>query len=421
MYNMSKNNSSYVIAVLATIVRYYDYALFGLSASVISKTFMFGRDDSDQMLLFFAIFSLAVIARPFGSILFGKIGDRISRIASMKTATIIAAISTSAVALIPSFDYIGWGSVILLTICRMAFLISLSGEIDAIKIFVAEKIGKERRNFAIGVVAFASQLGVILASIMYHISVSIEGLEYLWRLNFILGGFLGLLVILMRGALEESNMFLNSKSRLNLEVDYNIARLIFNNRLKFFLAMLVNGMLGGGYHFLIIFLGTFASNVADLISSEQASANNIILITLYGFGCLISGYLADKISTLKQIFTALSISIIIVIIMQSIITMGVFSFSLHKVLAFTVPFYSVPCAIKLQSLFATGIRMRMYSLSHSVGSMIFSSTTPFFCMLIWRYTGLSSIVIGYFLIQLGILFFTLIYINKKDFENFFET
>lgn len=418
---MYREYSSYIIAILATIVRYYDYALFGLSASVISKTFMPGSDDSDQMLLFFAVFSLAVVARPLGSVLFGKIGDRVSRVASVKIATIIAAISTSAIALIPGFNSWGWVSVMLLALCRMMFLMSLAGEIDAIKIFVAEKIGKKRRNFAIGVVSFSSQLGVILASVMYHIAISIEELESAWRLNFVLGGFLGIIVIMLRGYLRESQTFLNSKSRMSQEVNSGIGTLVVNNRLKFFLSMMVNGMLGGGYHFLIIFLGTFAANVADVISINQASSSNITLIALYGMGCFISGYLADHINPLKQISFALSLSIICVLIMEFMIGAGVFSFALHRALAFVVPFYSVPCAIKIQSLFPTGIRMRMYSLSHSIGSMVFSSTTPFVCMLIWRWTGMFSMVLGYFLLQLGLLFFVLIYTSRKEYSNFFET
>lgn len=417
---MHKEYSSYIIAILATIVRYYDYALFGLSASVISRTFMPGADDSDQMLLFFAVFSLAVIARPLGSVVYGKIGDKAGRIVSMKLSTIIAAISTGVIALIPSFASWGVLSVVLLTLCRMMFLMSLAGEIDAIKIFVAEKIGKKRRNFAIGIVAFSSQLGVILASFMYHISISVEGMETLWRLNFVLGAILGGIVIMFRGYLKESQAFLDSKSRISPEVNSSVVDLIIENRLKFFLSMIANGMLGGGYHFLIIFLGTFAGNVADVITKSQAASSNVILIALYAIGCFISGYLADKTTAAKQILFALSLTIACAIIMEFLIAQGGFSFSLHRVLVFLVPFYSVPCTVKLQSLFPMAIRMRMYSLSHSIGSMVFSSTAPFVCMLIWRQTGMFSMVLGYFLLQLGILFFALVYIGRKEYSNFFE-
>jgi MFS family permease len=353
-------------------------------------------------------------------VVYGKIGDKAGRIVSMKLSTIIAAISTGIIALIPSFASWGMFSVVLLTLCRMMFLMSLAGEIDAIKIFVAEKIGKKRRNFAIGIVAFSSQLGVILASFMYHISISVEGMESLWRLNFVLGALLGCIVIMFRGYLKESQAFLDSKSRISPEVSSSVVDLIIENRLKFFLSMIANGMLGGGYHFLIIFLGTFAGNVADVITKSQAASSNVILIALYAIGCFISGYLADKTTAAKQILFALSLTIACTIIMEFLITQGGCSFSLHRILVFLVPFYSVPCTVKLQSLFPMAIRMRMYSLSHSIGSMVFSSTAPFVCMLIWRQTGMFSMVLGYFLLQLGILFFALVYIGRKEYSNFFE-
>lgn len=413
--------SSYIIAFCATIVRYYDYALFGLSASVISRTFMPGADSTDQMFVFFMIFSLAVTARPLGSVIFGKIGDRVSRIASVKIATVIAATSTSFVALIPSFDLVGWLAVFILTLCRMLFLMSLAGEIDAIKIYVAEKIGKNKRHLAIGLVSFSSQVGVLLASMMYHLAVSIEEIEWLWRLNFLLGGGLGLLVVLMRGYFQESAAFLKSKSRVGDESGESIWVIAGNYKLKFILATIANGMLGGGYHFLIIFLGTFAANVAEIISLEQATSGNIILIALYGASCLLSGYSADKVNIFLQSTIALTCSIVCVLVMEFMLQIDVFAGFLHYMLAFIAPFYTIPCVIKIQSLFPTGVRMRMFSLSHSIGSMVFSSSTPFFCMLLWKVTGLFSMVLSYFLLLLGVLFFILLYLSKKNYTSMFES
>ena len=251
-----KKYSPYIIAFCATIIRYYDYAIFGLSAAMISKNFMPGAEDGDQMLVFFAIFSIAMLARPLGSIIFGKIGDKVSRVASVKVAMVLAAVSTSLIAIIPSFESIGWFAVILLTLCRMLFLVSLAGEIDAIKIYVAEKIGKKRRHLAIGIVSFSSQLGVLLASVMYHVAISFEEIQWLWKMNFALGGVFGLFVIMMRGLLQESDSFLKSKSRIIDGVDSSVFSIIAHNKMKFMLAVLINGMLGGGYHFLIIF-GTY--------------------------------------------------------------------------------------------------------------------------------------------------------------------
>ncbi len=416
-----KKYSPYIIAFCATIIRYYDYAIFGLSAAMISKNFMPGAEDGDQMLVFFAIFSIAMLARPLGSIIFGKIGDKVSRVASVKVAMVLAAVSTSLIAIIPSFESIGWFAVILLTLCRMLFLVSLAGEIDAIKIYVAEKIGKKRRHLAIGIVSFSSQLGVLLASVMYHVAISFEEIQWLWKMNFALGGVFGLFVIMMRGLLQESDSFLKSKSRIIDGVDSSVFSIIAHNKMKFMLAVLINGMLGGGYHFLIIFLGTFAANVADIISPEQAAYSNIRIIALYGAACVLSGYVSDRIHITKQTVIALTCSISCVLIMEFMLSFGVFAGYLHYMIAFIAPFYAVPCAIKMQSLFATGVRMRMFSLSHSLGSLIFSSTTPFICMLIWRWTQSFALVLTYFLAQLVVLFFALFVVARKDYINMFET
>lgn len=417
-----KERSSYIIAFCATIVRYYDYALFGLSASLISKHFMPGKDNSEQMLVFFAIFSVAVLARPVGSIIFGKIADRVSRIASVKIATVMAIISTSLIAVIPSFELISWFSVAALIFCRMVFMMSLAGEVDAIKVYVAEKIGNEKRHFGAGIVSFSSQIGVLLASVMYHIAISYEEIKWLWKMNFVIGGILGLAVFMMRGYFSESKVFLKEATTgSRLDADEGIISIIWNNKLKFVLSSIVNGMIGGSYHFLVVFLGAFAANVINIIPPEQAASNNSKLIALYGVACILSGYIADKVKVIAQVSIALTASIICVLVMEFMVEMNVFVIELHYTLAFIVPFYTIPCAIKVQSLFPIGIRMRMFSLSHSIGSMIFSSTTPFICMLLWKSTELPSIVLSYFLAQLGILFFVMIYIANKNYVSMFKT
>ena len=416
-----KRYESLIIAFFVTIVRYYDYALFGLSASLLSKNFMPHGDDGDQMLIFFAVFSLATIARPIGSIIFGKIGDLVGRVVSVKISTVIAAMSTCLVAVAPGFNSVGLLAVIIITFLRMLFLMSLAGEIDAIKIYVAEMIGKKRRHLVIGIVSFSSQIGVLFASIAYHIAVSYEDVEWLWRVNFAIGGLLGLVVIFLRRRLLESEEFLSSKSRTASEPNVGIIKVIGANKVKFALATIINGMLGGGYHFLIIFFGTFAANVADIIDNESAAAANTVLISLYGIACLISGYVSDRFKIITQIIAALVLSIFCTLVMEFLLGLRGYSVELHCILVFLVPFYSIPCSVRIQSLFQTGIRMRMCSLSHSVGSMVFSSTTPFVCMLIWQSTEIVSLVLAYFLFQLGLLFFALLYMIKKDYISMFET
>jgi MFS family permease len=416
----SSSYHPFLVAFAATLVRYYDYALFGLSASVISETFMPELSNSDGLLGFFAILAITVIAKPLGSIIFGKIGDTVGRIESIKIATILAALSTSGVALIPGYHKIGVISVVLLIFCRMLFLMSFAGEVDAIKIYITEKVGKKNRYLASGLMSFSAQTGVLIAAGMYQFAMNTESIDNLWRLNFLIGGFLGLVVILLRKSLKESEIFIRSKSEL-VKMDGGIIFLIKTHKVKFILSVLISGSLGGVYHFLIIFLGTFAAKIALVITEETAQQNNVFLIALYSVACVISGLTADLFGKItKQIFIALIISVACIFIMQLLILQGIFAVFLHFLLVFCAPFYIIPIHIRLQSLFYTGVRMRMYSLSHSLGSMLFSSTTPFFCMILWKYTGMFFVVLLFYGILLGIILFCIAYLVNKKYVNLLE-
>jgi MHS family proline/betaine transporter-like MFS transporter len=405
--------SALIIAFLATLIQCYDYALFGLSAAQLAKTFMPHHQETEQLLHFFTIFSIAVIARPLGSIIFGMIGDNYGRVNSVKIAAGVAAISTGCIGLMPGFEIIGWCATILLTICRMTFLMSLAGEIDATRIYVAEKIGIKHRNLANGIVSFYSQIGALLAATSYHMTANAE-ITDLWRINFIIGGIAGALIILMRRHFQESDEFLNFKAKANYSKSSNcsnaeIITLIKTHKLQFFLSILINGCNGGTYHFLIIFFATFASKIASIINSTQAQFTNICFIATYAIASVLSGFIADKFSAKKQIITALTVSIIIITIILSGFKITDSTLYIIMLLVGLLPFYVVPLQIIIQSMFSIGIRMRMCSLSHSIGSMLFSSTTPFFCMLLWKYTGSITIIFSFLLTLIAILLGAVIY------------
>lgn len=421
---MSKQYISFFVALFASVVRHYDYALLGLSAGAISKSLMPYEDDESKMMAFFAVFAISVIARPFGSIIFGKIADKINRVAAIKLSIILAAISTSFVALIPDFNIIGYGSVILLIVCRMIFFISLSGEVDAIRIYISEQVGIKNRYFANGVVSSVSQIGSLLAAFMYFVSTSVEDLDWLWRLNFLLGGVLGLIVFQFRNYLYEKDI-IKKPNISDASYQDSYINLIKIHKIRFTVSIMIHGILGGVYNFIIVFFGSFTAKIFGITSLQEASSINVGLIFMYGFGAVISGYIADKVNPFKQIIVALILSCVFAIMIFISIEFDnfpkVFFKYIHFIFAFIPPFFTIPCGIKMQSLFASKVRMRMFSLSHSTGSMLISSTTPFISWLIWNNTHSLLSVIFYFILQIFVLFLCVFYLHKKDYKNMFES
>ncbi|MCC8369025.1 MAG: MFS transporter [Rickettsia endosymbiont of Oxypoda opaca] len=405
-------HSAFLIAFFITIIRYYDYALFGLSASILAKNFLPPATHDMQILGFFAILGGSVIARPIGSLIFGFIGDKYGRTKSVKISVIVATLSTSLIAITPSFAQIGNFAVIMLIFCRMVFLMSLAGEVDAVKIYVAEKAGSNLKNLTNGLVVSCSQVGALFAAIAYYYASNFDSFGYLWRLNFLIGGMFGILAILMRKFFKESEEFLYYRKKHPTKDDKNLWQILQDTRLKFIIAMLINGSIGGVYHFLVIFLGVFLSKVACIIEPNQAQTMNIILIITYAIAAIFSGLLAGKINPLKQIIVSLTLSLGTALIMQILLHNQIFIIYCPVLLIGLAAFYAVPLQIIIQSLFITTSKVRMYSLSHSLGGIILSSATPFFSMLLWQNFKSLPITLSFFIGLLIILIASVIVLRR---------
>jgi MFS family permease len=391
---------SFFIAFFTTIVRYYDYALFGFAASILSKNFLPHANNNDykQILSFFAIFSLAVITKPIGAYIFGTIADKKGVISSIKISSIIGTISTIAIGLMPNFEYIGGCSVILLFVFRTLFLISMGAETDTIRIYITRKISDKYKNLGNGLISFCNQIGVFIAAIfLYYISTKMKetNITYLWRINFIIGGIAGICLIILRHYFSEIKPYFKKNNK-------NILILINQNREKFIPAMIISGCSGGIYNFFLIFLLNFSAKIINITELVIAYKTNIFLIAICGIFCPISGFIADKVIynnfyKKSQIFSAITLSIIINIVFLYLISILILDYKILTIYIFfmilLLPFYLIPLQIIIQSLFDIEIKARMCSISHAAGSMLFSATVPFFSMCMWQYYDLKAVII----------------------------
>jgi MHS family proline/betaine transporter-like MFS transporter len=385
---------SIIIAFFASLVQHYDYALFGLSAAALTRAYIPHENEAGQFLGFFGILSLAVIMRPLGSVIFGYIGDFKGRALVLKSACLVAAISTLFIGLLPS----GSESYLLMIVCRMAFMMSMAGEIDGVRIYVSETIDPSREYFGNGMVTFCSQIGVLIATFAWWLASSDYMPEYWFRMNFIIGGVAGLVIFSLRSKLQETVEFVDHKrhcqeqhSKANqIEPAYPqglLRPLAIKDMRIFLLAAIISGSIGGIYHFQIIFFGTYMSKMTGILSPELASLMNIIAVALYAFMAILSGYMADIYGAKRQIIFSLGLTMLLSIVATYATARGGFEISLFLGISALIPLYSVPLQIALKRIMPISSRLRVFSLSHSLGS-IFSSSVPFICSLIWYSTGL---------------------------------
>jgi len=387
MSEQNNNNiftKSCLLACSNSVVQYFNYAIFGLSALQLSNNFMPGVEDKNKLLNFFAAIILTVIARPLGSLFIGHMGDKFGRKLAVTISGLISSIGVLIVTIVPNYHSIGIIASLLLIFSRMIFLSGLSGEIDGVRLYISENISKKRQNFGNGIVTFSTQLGALAASfLLYTLASYKDG----WRICFVIGGFLGIILTFVRNYLTETIEFTKSKKSSEY-IDISFTQIIYGQMPLLLKTILISGTIGTMYQFFIIFLPIYLKLDLSIYLTNYIP----VFIASYGFFGIIWGSIADKIGGYSLVRF---ISILI------IITLLCLYFLLEYQLVSLIPYliisassiisgFSVPSQIILKQNINVGIRYRIFSVGHSLGSLLFSTPTCFICTKIaMNYNSLS--------------------------------
>lgn len=366
-----------LIALLANITNYYNYAIFGLCANYLAGEFFPSGNGYNGLSSFFGVLVFAVLVKPLSSIFFGTIGDLYGRSVAIKSTISASIAAMLIIALLPSFENIGYFAVALVLISRVLTLSSVTAEGDGMRIYVTEHLSKERVNLGNGMVTLTGQLGVLLASLAIFI---ITKYNFSFKLAFFLGAGLNLCVMVFRRFFFEPNSFMQDKG------DHLIKQFVKDNWRLLLTVVAINGCIGGIYNFYIIFLNTYASNILP--------DHNILLTTfsvaVYALCAPLSGYLADKFGFAKQCAVALTLSFCLLIFcIFQLISCGLTHPQLLIVQVALLPFYGVPLQIYIKNKIPINARYRIFSMCHSLGSVFISTPTLFVANYIWSATGVN--------------------------------
>ena len=123
---------------LGTVFEWYDFYLYGLLATVITAQFFSGVNETTGFILALAAFAAGFAVRPFGALVFGRIGDLVGRKNTFLVTMAIMGVSTFAVGLLPSYATVGVAAPLLLVACRLLQGLALGGEYGGAATYVAE-------------------------------------------------------------------------------------------------------------------------------------------------------------------------------------------------------------------------------------------------------------------------------------------
>jgi MHS family proline/betaine transporter-like MFS transporter len=176
--------------LIGNVLEWFDFAVYGYLNTQIGDTFFTGYDASQRKQFAFAVFWLGFLARPLGSIVLGRVGDRIGRRALLTVSICLMGGSTLAIGLLPSYTQIGFAAPLLLIAMRVIQGFSLGGEFTGSMVYTTELASPMLRGLISSSTAAGTSLGFILGSLTVFFVKRSMGEAALgdwgWRLPFII-------------------------------------------------------------------------------------------------------------------------------------------------------------------------------------------------------------------------------------------
>jgi len=210
--------TSAVIAAssLGTIFEWYDFYLYGLLATTLSAKFFSGVNETTAFILALAAFAAGFAVRPFGALVFGRIGDLVGRKYTFLVTMGIMGLSTCAVGLLPTYATAGVGAPLLLVSLRLLQGLALGGQYGGAATYVAEHAPDGRRGFYTSWIQTTATLGLFAALLVVIGTRTAIGetafTDWGWRVPFLASVLLLLVSVWMRLQLNESPVYQQMKA-----------------------------------------------------------------------------------------------------------------------------------------------------------------------------------------------------------------
>ncbi|PWU28222.1 MULTISPECIES: MFS transporter [unclassified Pseudomonas] len=200
---------------LGTVFEWYDFFLYGSLAAVISKQFFAGVNDTTAFIFALLAFAAGFLVRPFGALVFGRLGDMIGRKYTFLVTILLMGLSTFCVGLLPSYASIGVAAPIILIALRLLQGLALGGEYGGAAIYVAEHAPANKRGAYTSWIQCTATAGLLLSLLVIWGCRQFTGEAFEswgWRLPFLLSIVLLGISTWIRLSMQESPAFLKMKA-----------------------------------------------------------------------------------------------------------------------------------------------------------------------------------------------------------------
>ena len=298
---------------LGTVFEWYDFYLYGLLASYISRVFFAGVDETTGFIFALAAFAAGFAVRPFGALVFGRIGDLVGRKNTFLVTMGIMGVSTFCVGLLPGYDTIGVAAPIILIVLRLLQGLALGGEYGGAATYVAEHAPNNKRGLYTSFIQTTATLGLFAALLIVIGLRTVIGEDAFgdwgWRVPFLVSMLLLAVSMWIRMQLNESPVFQKMKDEGTTSKAPLTEAFGKWGNLKIVLIALLGAVAGQA---VVWYTGQFYALffLEKMLKVDGATANILIAIAL-ALGTpffVFFGWLSDKIGRKPIIMTGCALA-----------------------------------------------------------------------------------------------------------------
>jgi MFS family permease len=304
-----------IASSLGTVFEWYDFFLYGSLAAVIAKQFFAKADPTTGLIFALLAFAAGFIVRPFGALVFGRLGDMIGRKYTFLMTILIMGLSTFGVGLLPAYESIGIAAPVILISLRLLQGLALGGEYGGAAVYVAEHAPDNQRGQFTAWIQTTATLGLFLSLLVILSTRLILGEaafgDWGWRIPFLVSIILLGISVWIRLSMSESPIFTKMKEEgTESKAPLTESFLRWKN-LKIVLIALF-GITAGlgcvwytGQFYVLLFLTQTLK--VDSLTANLLVAGALLLATPF---FLIFGALSDRIGRKKIILTGMVLAVL---------------------------------------------------------------------------------------------------------------
>ena len=299
---------------LGTVFEWYDFYLYGALSIIISKQFFSGVNETTGFIFALLAFAAGFFVRPFGALVFGRLGDLVGRKRTFLITIVLMGVSTALVGLLPNYATIGVAAPIILIVLRMLQGLALGGEYGGAATYVAEHAPDGRRGLYTSWIQTTATLGLFLSLLVILLCRWATGDDFEvwgWRIPFLVSVVLLAISVYIRLQLEESPAFEQIRAEGKLAKAPLTEAFANRGNLKIVLLALFGAMAGQA---VVWYAGQFyALFFLERTLQLEAASANLILIAALLIGTpffVVFGALSDRIGRKTLVMTGCLLAVL---------------------------------------------------------------------------------------------------------------